>query len=553
MTHTKLNSGYFPLISTVTSELSSEEISRYKKMSEWQLQHTQDLGVSAICDLLLVTGGSESHYEKLQSLPFPASFTVGSKINDKQVVDQKELAAAIQSGKSPYTLLLADGYAHPSFGYILAMEDRRQGLSDLVCFHSRIGDEAKKSNLISGGFDTFRVLNSPSLAPAVVVKTDILKEFGKFLVETKSEVIGISELFFLLGLFLIRKEVTGTLLPLTLTSHSETCSRKYASSRESKTIVEKLRSEAQSAITDKTINLKNVKVLAVIPFKDQVELTIKCLNSLLEQDYESLEICLVSNNSSVNSLTAITEATREASKKITVIEHNEYFNFATLNNIGAQQAQWDYILCINNDVELRGSNVIELLLEPMKYHNVGAVGGTLYFPSGKIQTSGISYRSVGPINVTIPELFAEELREVEATSLALTLISKSAWESVGGLDDVKCPNGYGDVLLGQQLRQQGYKLVVEPKATGTHYESSSRGKNPEDYELYLLQQAGIPLGIYQDVFNTSLKPETRAAEVSSSAWSELVAAISRRPRLVRLITPVAAVVLKILRMVSKSR
>ena len=128
----------------------------------------------------------------------------------------------------------------------------------------------------------------------------------------------------------------------------------------------------------------------------------KLLKSLHERTfYDNFEIIMVDNASEDESLDIIKEY--QALLPIKVIRNDENLSFSAANNIGANYAEGEYLLFLNNDTEVTDGWLDELLLSALNNENVGAIGATLVYPEipnysinkGKsytIQHEGIAFR-----------------------------------------------------------------------------------------------------------------------------------------------------------------
>jgi hypothetical protein len=65
------------------------------------------------------------------------------------------------------------------------------------------------------------------------------------------------------------------------------------------------------------------------------------------------------------------------------------FNWSEYNNLGARHAKGDYLLFLNDDVEIIEPNWLHALLEHAARPEVGAVGALLLYPDGTIQHAGM--------------------------------------------------------------------------------------------------------------------------------------------------------------------
>ncbi|MBL4674407.1 MAG: glycosyltransferase [Arenicella sp.] len=131
----------------------------------------------------------------------------------------------------------------------------------------------------------------------------------------------------------------------------------------------------------------NPLVSIIIPFKDKPELLDSCLNSILSRSsYQNIEIIGVSNNSEQALTRERMRHYAEADQRVRFVEKNVPFNFSAICNYGVSQAAGEYIVLLNNDIEIISPDWIERLLEHAQRDNIGAVGGKLLFADGLIHT-----------------------------------------------------------------------------------------------------------------------------------------------------------------------
>ena len=233
------------------------------------------------------------------------------------------------------------------------------------------------------------------------------------------------------------------------------------------------------------------KISIIIPFKDKPELLHGCLDSILaKSSYSNYEVIGVSNNSE---LPATHEAMKHYSEQyahIRFIEKNTPFNFSELCNFGVEQSGGDYVLLLNNDIEIRSDEWLERLLEHAQRKEVGAVGGKLFFADGRIQHAGVVAGMHGAAGHSGLFFAPDDIgyygslmvtRNVAAVTGAMLMVSREKFDEVGGLDAQGLAVAYNDVDLCLKLLDAGYLNVITPFCHAVHYESASRGyeDNPE--------------------------------------------------------------------------
>lgn len=247
-------------------------------------------------------------------------------------------------------------------------------------------------------------------------------------------------------------------------------------------------------------NKDEPKVCIIIPFKDEVEITRKCLETVLSgTDYVNFEIILVDNWSlTAEAAEFVIEVERK--KKIKVLRVEEPFNFSRLNNLAAVETNAEFFLFLNNDLFPQDSNWLRLLVnEALADPSVAAVGGRYLYPNGTVQHAGI---------VVGPKGFASHIhmgrpgtdygfigrialaQELTAITAACMLVRASVFHEVGGFDEVAFKVAYNDVDLCLRIRAAGYRIIYCAEMVAIHYESLSRGRDdrPENEVRFFQEQ-----------------------------------------------------------------
>ena len=243
---------------------------------------------------------------------------------------------------------------------------------------------------------------------------------------------------------------------------------------------------------------KNGLVSIIIANKDHIDDLDKCLSSIAAKTtYKNYEIVVVENNSEDSQTWKYYE---EAKKKygIRVVEwksENGEFNYSAINNYGVKFANGEYILLLNNDVEIISPEWIEEMLMFAQRSDVGAVGAKLYYPDNTVQHAGIGIgllELAGHYHRNFPKehqgymgrlIYAHNVSGVTA---ACIMIPRRVWDEVGGLDET-FKVAFNDVDLCMKIRKSGYLIIFTPFAELYHYESKSRGldSSPEKRERFV--------------------------------------------------------------------
>ncbi len=241
-------------------------------------------------------------------------------------------------------------------------------------------------------------------------------------------------------------------------------------------------------------------VSIIIPNKDSVPVLRRCLESIFAKStYHHFEIIIVENNSTEPETFAFYGAL-EGMEQVRVIRYEGPFNFSAICNLGVREARGGHLLFLNNDTEVLEPRWLELLLGPLMRHEVGAVGARLLYPDTLIQHGGVLIQAEGPLHLELFEpptydsyegLTRYHTRESTAVTGACLMVPRRVFDEVGGFDE-RLPLAYNDVQLCVSIRDAGYSIVYEPRATLHHYESYSRGLDFDDRakEVRLVSEIG---------------------------------------------------------------
>ena len=219
----------------------------------------------------------------------------------------------------------------------------------------------------------------------------------------------------------------------------------------------------------------------IILNKDQVESLDKCLESIEKSSYKNYEIIIVENNSTEDATFAYYK--KIESDKIRIVYWTDEFNYSAINNFGVKHARGDYLLLLNNDVEVITTDWLEELTANCQRKDVGIVGARLYYPDDTIQHAGIVIGIggvAGALFVGMPRMFTGYLhkaaiqQDLSAVTAACMMVKRSVYEELGGLEE-ELKVAFNDVDFCLRAREKGYLVVYDPNVELYHFESKSRG------------------------------------------------------------------------------
>lgn len=235
--------------------------------------------------------------------------------------------------------------------------------------------------------------------------------------------------------------------------------------------------------------IDNPKVSIIIPNKDHFNDLEKCINSILKSSYNNYEILIIENNSTEKNIFNYYETLKENEKiKVVIFETNE-FNYSRINNFGVEHSTGDYILLLNNDIEILSEDFIEEMLGTCQRNDVGAVGSKLIYPDGRIQHAGVVLGLTGVAGHVNSLMYCNEIgymgrimiqQNFNAVTGAMLMVSKENYMKVGMMNE-DFPVAYNDVDFCLKLRDIGKVNVYTPYVLAIHYESRTRGyENTEE-------------------------------------------------------------------------
>lgn len=227
-------------------------------------------------------------------------------------------------------------------------------------------------------------------------------------------------------------------------------------------------------------------VSVLIPNKDHTDDLDVCIRSLIEKcTYKKLEVIVIENNSTDPKTFEYYKQLQERYSNVKVIcwKSEKGFNYSAINNFGFKYATGEYILLLNNDVEVITENAIESMLGYCMRPDVGIVGARLLYQDNTVQHAGVIVGAGGLADHAFKGLKESDAgymcrsiatQDLSAVTAACLLVKRSVYEEVGGLDEA-FEVAFNDVDFCLKVRKAGYLIVYDAQAKLHHYESKSRG------------------------------------------------------------------------------
>jgi GT2 family glycosyltransferase len=217
----------------------------------------------------------------------------------------------------------------------------------------------------------------------------------------------------------------------------------------------------------------------VIPVFNREDLTRQCLATLPPTlaGAGTGETIVVDNGSDPATAAVLAEF-----PWVRVIRNERNLGFAAACNQGARAAQGRIIVHLNNDT-VATNGWLAHLLAPFADPTVGITGAKLLFPNGTIQHAGVVAfpNRLGPEGLLPYHLFwgaradlpgVQGRLELDAVTGACLATPRDLFLDLGGFDEAFW-NGYEDVDYCYRVRARGLRIMYEPAALLTHFESQS--------------------------------------------------------------------------------
>jgi glycosyltransferase involved in cell wall biosynthesis len=229
----------------------------------------------------------------------------------------------------------------------------------------------------------------------------------------------------------------------------------------------------------------------------EVTLVGHCVRSIVDAStYPNYEIVVVADSSTPAS--AIAEIEAAAGDRARIVPFDRPFNFAEKINVGAVHSRGEHVVLLNDDIEVGTPDWLERMVMYSSIPEVGAVGGLLLLEDGRIQHAGVGFEGglpghpyYGyPRNLPGYANAVRIARDLLAVTGACLMTRRDTFDEVGGLSTA-LPVNYNDVDYCLKQVERGRRVVYDPDLVMTHFESSSRSMDVEEWEkAYLLRRWG---------------------------------------------------------------
>jgi GT2 family glycosyltransferase/glycosyltransferase involved in cell wall biosynthesis len=225
------------------------------------------------------------------------------------------------------------------------------------------------------------------------------------------------------------------------------------------------------------------RVAIIIPTRNQLKLLQACINSLAKTRYQNYRVYIIDNDS--DDPDTLDYLRRLPHTVLRLSCPGGKFNFSYLINRAAERTSEEYLLLLNNDVEVVSPAWLSQMVGYLGIPGVGAVGARLLFPDGRVQHAGVLHG----VHLGKPghafrlmsgrkegyQGYAKVTRNYGALTAACMLTSRRLFQQSGGFEENHFGIAYNDVDYCYRLVDAGYRMVYCPSAELVHHEGVSRG------------------------------------------------------------------------------
>lgn len=213
-------------------------------------------------------------------------------------------------------------------------------------------------------------------------------------------------------------------------------------------------------------------VSVIIPTWNRKKDLINCLNSVMEQDYQPIEVIVVDNNSSDGTAVLI----KEKFPTIKLIINNRNLGASMAKNQGVLLAKGEYVWFLDSDAEILNKTCLSTMISLSQADpKIGAIGGEIYISNNGIMEMRKKALTEGGRTLTIPIRFDEaKLYDCDFLATSNCLMPKKLIFELGGFDPKYFFLGE-DADIGYKIKKKGLKNIIDYRTAAIHKISERKG------------------------------------------------------------------------------
>ena len=216
-------------------------------------------------------------------------------------------------------------------------------------------------------------------------------------------------------------------------------------------------------------------VSIIVPVFNNLLLTVECLLAIQRCTDASVsyEVILADDASTDRTQTLLPRVANAI-----YLRNRDNLGFLRNCNRAAERARGEFVLFLNNDVQVTAGWLSALVAAFRARPKVGAVAPRILYPSGHLQEAGVVVNldcSVDLIGLNDDPSLARYAfaRRVDYCSGACLMLERQRFAELGGFADYLAPAYYEDLDLCLRLRAQGLDVWYVPDAVAVHHLSKT--------------------------------------------------------------------------------
>lgn len=282
--------------------------------------------------------------------------------------------------------------------------------------------------------------------------------------------------------------------------------------------------------------LANKKISIIIPNMDHIDDLKKCVESIEKSSYTNYDIVIVENNSKKDETFKFYDELKKKYDNIKIEKMDIYeFNYSAIVNYGVDHSDGEYLILLNNDIEIINQDWMEQMLMYVQRDDVGICGARLYYNDDSIQHAGVTIGIRGLAGHRYKDVNKKDfcnyidiccVENQNAVTAACLMVKRSDYERVLGFDE-KLAVAFNDVDFCLKIRKEKKAVIYNPYVQAYHYESKSRGLDTEtkekqerfakEYAIFV-KRWRVFLGKRDEYFNINFRLD---AEIPSINYSKI--------------------------------
>lgn len=254
--------------------------------------------------------------------------------------------------------------------------------------------------------------------------------------------------------------------------------------------------------------LPRPKVSIILPVFNNIKLTIECLLSIASSDGCINYEVIVADDCSTDTTAEVLKYVRH----IKYFRNSENQGFLRNTNRALPHVAGEFVLYLNNDVQVTGQWLSTLLKTFEEYPLAGAVGPKFVYPDGHLQEAGAAFSPDGTakmigLNETPVQARFSATRRVDYVSGACLLAPSELIRKLSGFSEEFLPCYCEDSDLCLQIQKEGYYIYCNPMVTVVHHLSKTTNDLGETFKLKC---------VYKNVETLRSKWQDRLQKVSQT-------------------------------------